>query len=128
MLTNAPSTLGKFETNRKDNVRSNGTLFDHFNIRNIRLWLNSRAYPYDQWKMNFVKNNYLDAYQRYVDFYKDFHNEPQTDPILDYVAFKQRPIFVLNCNRQAEPILGEDVTIKMEEQQIFHERVKPTAS
>ncbi|EFA11813.1 hypothetical protein TcasGA2_TC008592 [Tribolium castaneum] len=103
-----------FQTNRKNNPKSDVTLFDHCDVRSVRLWLNSNVYPYETWKLQFAKNKYLEAYQAYVDFYKEFNGKDRAEPILSYTDYTKRPIFVLDCSKQNEAIRSSTIDISLE--------------
>ena len=54
-----------FQTARKHNVNKN---FDHGNIRDIKLFLNSQSYPYGNLNLDITRNQYALLYDMYANF------------------------------------------------------------
>ncbi|XP_073979882.1 uncharacterized protein [Rhodnius prolixus] len=75
-----------FQTNKKNNVQSDMSQFNHCNISNVKLHLNSESY--------YAKEN---------------------QPILSKVQFRdEAPIIVIDCSRQSEAIRSSSVDIRIE--------------
>lgn len=107
-----------FQTNRKL-ITSNSSLFDHCNITNVKLHLNSVVYPYDNMDINFTKNNYSELFNMFLNFQSSYYNldKQQTlEPMFSRNTFKsQAPLIVLDCSRQADSIKsGSPVDIRIE--------------
>ncbi|XP_014295491.1 uncharacterized protein LOC106693249 [Microplitis demolitor] len=47
-----------FQTARKNDTTKNASVFDHCNIRDIKLFLNSQSYPYGNLNLNIANNEY----------------------------------------------------------------------
>lgn len=101
-----------FQTNRYGNLSANPTEFDHINITNIRLTLNSDYWPNERMALDFSKNEYSEIYKTYTDFYPSYAD--QKHPLVDYVAFKTRPLFVIDCSRREESMKSSTVDIKLD--------------
>ena len=103
-----------FQTNRKDNLKENPTLFDPINVRNIKVQLNGEYFPYESMGLNFDKNKYAEAFHNYAEFPSTFLNCIKQQPLLTYSAFKNRTLFVIDCSRRDESLKSSTVDVKVE--------------
>ncbi|XP_066599930.1 uncharacterized protein [Prorops nasuta] len=102
------------QTNRKDQISNQSHIFDHCNISNARLYLNSESYPYDNLNIDFDKNNYSLLYLMYSKF-KSVYYGLQEDNLLTLNKFKNiAPLIVINCSRQVESIKNGTVDIRID--------------
>lgn len=101
-----------FQTDRYGKISANPTEFDHVNISNIRLSLNSDYWPNERMTLDFSKNEYSEAYKSYTDFYSSYSNKKH--PLIEYVAFKTRPLFVIDCSRREESMKSSMVDVKVD--------------
>ncbi|XP_030767153.1 uncharacterized protein LOC115890929 [Sitophilus oryzae] len=102
-----------FQTDRKDNSKASVSEFDHLNLRNIRLWLNSEIYPFENQNFDFKKKRYTEAFQIYCDFQKIFYGRNTSFPLFNYDSFEKFPIFVIDSSKQ-EDIKSSTVDVKLE--------------
>lgn len=102
-----------FQTGRKDNRLRDISHFDNINITNIRLWLNSEVYPFENQHFDFTKNKYTEAFQLYTDFQKLFYGRNISFPMFNYATFVKYPIFVIDSSRQEDTKLST-VDVKLE--------------
>lgn len=103
-----------FQTNRRNNKDSDASAFDHINISDIKLTLNSDVYPYERMALNFEKDRYQTAYRNYLKFQSSYNETGVSFPLLDYKSFKESPIFVLDCSKQSEALKSATVDIKLD--------------
>lgn len=102
------------QTNRKNNKTKDSTIFDHCNLTNVTLFLNSSYYPYDAMNLKFEENKYSILYDMYARFRQSFYNLP-IDPLLDVNNFKEKaPLFVIDCSRQNENLKTGPVDVRLE--------------
>ncbi|XP_066590650.1 uncharacterized protein [Prorops nasuta] len=102
------------QTNRKDQISNQSHIFDHCNISNVRLYLNSESYPYDNLNIDFDKNNYSLLYLMYSKF-KSAYYGLQEDNLLTLNKFKNiAPLIVIDCSRQVESIKNGTVDIRID--------------
>ncbi|XP_066581325.1 uncharacterized protein [Prorops nasuta] len=102
------------QKNRKDQISNQSHIFDHCNISNVRLYLNSESYPYDNLNIDFDKNNYSLLYLMYSKF-KSAYYGLQEDNLLTLNKFKNiAPLIVTDCSRQVESIKNGTVDIKID--------------
>ncbi|XP_073984360.1 uncharacterized protein [Rhodnius prolixus] len=103
-----------FQTNRKHNFTADPTIFDQCNITNVKLFLNSQAYPYHDLNVNYNKNYYSSIYYMYQDFQNSYYGR-ENNPLLCKHMFKDlAPIIVIDCSRQSEAIRSSSVDIRIE--------------
>jgi hypothetical protein len=92
-----------FQGNRKDNHREDATKLDHMNIVDLKVYINSQSYPYEQMNLDFAKKRYTEIYKMYSEFQSQFYwNRHQCQPLLDYASFKERTMFVIDTSRYNE--------------------------
>lgn len=102
------------QTNRKNNKTKDNAVFDHCNISNVKLYLNSYYYPYDALNLQFKENKYSILYDMYTRFRQSFYNLP-IDPLLNLQKFKEKaPLFVIDCSRQNENLKTGPVDVRLE--------------
>lgn len=103
-----------FQTNKKANMKENASHFNHCNLTNLKLHLNSVSYPYDDLKLDFSKNHYALLYDMYARFQESYYNMPAR-PLLGKDAFeKYAPLVVIDCSKQNESIRAAPVDIRLE--------------
>jgi hypothetical protein len=105
-----------FQTDRKNNMTKDCSKFDHCNLTNVKLYLNSEIYPYDNLNLNFDNNQFALLYEMYADFQKAYY-ETKCEPLLSPHNFKKdAPLIVINCNNQKENLrtLGGAVDCRLE--------------
>lgn len=102
----------KYLNNRQQSI----TQFTNANIRNIRVHLNSKVYPYDNLNLNFTKGNYLPAYYLYSCFQKSYYNckDREVRPYLDVNDFHKLPFFVIDVSKQNESVKFATIDLKIE--------------
>lgn len=102
------------QTNRRNRKNRNCSLFDHCNLTNVTLFLNSQYYPYESLNLKFNENKYSILYEMYTKFRQSYYNLP-SDPLLDINSFKGKaPLFVIDCSRQNETLKTGPVDVRLE--------------
>lgn len=101
-----------FQTNKYGKISENPIEFDHVNISNIRLSLNSDFWPNERMTLDFSKNEFSEAYKNYADFNVSYSETKH--PLVSYVEFKTRPLFVIDCSRREESMKSSMVDIKLD--------------
>lgn len=103
-----------FQTARKNDAKKNSSKFDHCQIRNIKLFLNSQSYPYGDLNLNINNNQYALLYDMYSNFQTSYYNK-EAEPILTKKKFLQEaPLCVIDCSKQNEAIKSGPVDIRLE--------------
>lgn len=103
------------QTNRKNQINRNMTQFDHCNLRNVKVFLNSTYFPYENLNLNFNNNNYSLLYDQYAKFHQSYYGR-QPNPLLGFEQFKSiAPLFVIDCSRQVDNLkAGGSVDVRIE--------------
>ncbi|XP_020296348.1 uncharacterized protein LOC109861206 [Pseudomyrmex gracilis] len=63
------------QTGRKNVVSRDCLRFDHCNLSNVKLFLNSEFYPYDDLNLDFSKERYAVLYNMYVKFIRPYKRD-----------------------------------------------------
>lgn len=102
------------QTDRKNNSSKDMSRFDRCDISNVRVYLNSERYPYDNLNINFSSNHFATLYEMYSNFqqsYYDKDSEPLLSP-LEYLT--DAPLIVIDCSRQKDTLQTSAVEIRIE--------------
>lgn len=105
-----------FQTNRKNTPARMMSQFDHCNLTNIKLYLNSEVYPYDNLNINFDNKQWTILYEMYTQFQKSYYYKNQNEPCLSPENYLQMaPLVVIDCSRQNDDVIkGGAVDIRIE--------------
>lgn len=99
----------------KMNVRNqHATRLTHANITNIKAHLNSSEYPYQRMNLNFDQNDYIIAFINYKRFQASYYGKSSNNCLLDYDAFKNTPVFVIDCSNQPISLKESPIDIRIE--------------
>lgn len=102
------------QTNRKSNKSKDSSVFDHCDVTNVTLFLNSQYYPYEPLGLKFSENKYSILYEMYVKFRQSYYSSP-IDPLLDLKDFKEKaPLFIIDCSRQNDCLKTGPVDVRLE--------------
>ncbi|KAJ8915578.1 hypothetical protein NQ315_012463 [Exocentrus adspersus] len=103
-----------FHTDRKNKSNRNFSHFDHFNLINMKLYLNSEMFPYDNLNINFENNLIATLYDMYAKFQRSYY-EKENEPIFTPSEFKKfTPLVVIDCSHQNESLKSGSVEIRLE--------------
>nr|DAC81446.1 TPA_asm: hexon [Spodoptera moth adintovirus 1] len=103
------------QTNRKNNAGSDMSQFDHCYIRDVRVYLNSTYFPYENLNASFSNNKIALIYEQYTRFQQSYYGR-RSEPLLSEKQFKDlAPLFVVDCSRQADNLkTGPVVDVRVE--------------
>lgn len=103
-----------FHTDRKNQQNKNMTLFDHCNLTNVKLYLNSEQFPYESINANFKNKQFIILYEMYTKFQASYYNR-SSEPLLTPEQFlNEHTIIVIDCSRQSEVLNTGAVDIRLE--------------
>lgn len=103
-----------FQTNRQT-VASFSDVYDHCNIRHVKLHLNNECFPYDTITNDFANHHYVELYHAFAAIQKSYYPGQGENPIShNYGDFGGYPIFTFDCSRTDESLLGGAVDIRLE--------------
>lgn len=103
-----------FQTEKRDSLKSNMSEFDDVNLRNIKVFLNSERYPYNDLNVDISKNRFAVLYEMYSQFHTSYYGKSDA-PLFDPVKFKSiAPIAYINCSHQKESLQAGPVVMRVE--------------
>lgn len=107
-----------FQTNRNNVITANKSQFDHCDLSDLKVFLNSECYPYESLNINFTNEQFAVLYDMYVRFQRTYYHDRlgyNSTPLLTYDEYRaQAPIFVIDCSRQNESLKKSIVDIRIE--------------
>lgn len=116
-----------FQTNRSGKLSKNMSEYDHCNIKNIRVYLNTERYPYDNLNIDFDNNHYATLYDMYSRFQSTYYNK-RNEPLLSLNDFKTKaPLIVVNCSNQKDYIQANAVVFRLEFETVTNVAANTTA-
>uniref|UniRef100_A0ABD2WGN1 Double jelly roll-like domain-containing protein n=1 Tax=Trichogramma kaykai TaxID=54128 RepID=A0ABD2WGN1_9HYME len=92
-----------FQTNRKAIRENDASLFDHYNLTNVKLFLNSQYYPYNNLNINVALSPYAALYDMYVNFQPGYYGKTPK-PMFDTRKFIDSPLVVIDWSKQNESL------------------------
>lgn len=104
------------QKNRKNHLTTDMSHFDHCNLVNLKVYLNSDVFPYDNLNLDFDNNKYAILYDMFSQFQKSYYHKNDSDLCISPKTFKENTtLVVVDCSRQGEDILkGGAVDIRIE--------------
>ena len=103
-----------FQTARNNELQANVSEFDHCDIRNVKLFLNSQYYPYGDLNLDMNNNHFVLLYEMYANFQASFYGK-NIEPILNLTSFKNvAPLIVFDCSKQNEILKSAPVDVRLE--------------
>ncbi|KAM0727942.1 hypothetical protein ACS0PU_005411 [Formica fusca] len=102
------------QTGRKNAVSKDITTFD-CKLTNVKLYLNSEFYPYDDLNLDFDKNRFALLFDMYSRFRKSYYGCDNDDVLLNISKFLHcGPLAVIDCSRQNESVKNSTVDVRLE--------------
>lgn len=103
------------QTDRKNLAEKDMSQFDHCNLRDVKVYLNSSYFPYESFNVNFPNSKFALIYEQYVKFQQSYYGR-RSEPLLTASEFKEKaPLFVIDCSRQSENLKsGPVVSVRVE--------------
>ncbi|XP_034934686.1 uncharacterized protein [Chelonus insularis] len=103
-----------FQTARKNDATKNSSQFDHCNLRNVKLFLNSQCYPYGNLNLDIAHNQYALLYDMYKNFQESYYGK-DSEPLLTKEQFiGKAPLIVIDCSKQNESLKSGPVDVRIE--------------
>ncbi|XP_011859488.1 PREDICTED: uncharacterized protein LOC105556981 [Vollenhovia emeryi] len=102
------------QTSRKNIMSQNMSQFSHCKLSNVKLYLNSECYPYDDMN-DFDKNKWSSLYNAFSQFRKSYFGNEVLMPGLTTDNFlEQGPFVIIDCSRQNESVKSATVDVRLE--------------
>lgn len=94
------------QTDKRNQAAADGSHFDHCDVSDVKVTLNSEVYPYENLNLNFGANIYAVLYDMFLRFMSSYYNDRTiTTPLLDLKTFKEKgTLYVFDCSRQNETL------------------------
>lgn len=103
-----------FQTDRKNKRNKNASHFDHCDITDVKLHLNSQCYPYGNLNLNIGQNQYALLYEMYANFQSTYYSR-DAEPLLNKTQFlKYAPLTMIDCSKQNDSLKSGSVDIRLE--------------
>lgn len=103
-----------FQTKRRMSQTANASHFDHCNITNMQLFLNSQHYPYGNLNLDIGRNQFAILYNMYSNFKNAYYNR-ESKPLLTRNNFiTYAPLFVIDCSKQNDALKHAPVDVRLE--------------
>lgn len=107
-----------FQTNRNNRILADKSRFDHCQLNDLKVYLNSECYPYESLNLNFDNEQISVLYDMYVRFQESFyHDRPAccAAPTLTLEEFRNNaPLIVIDCSHQNEALKKGIIDIRIE--------------
>jgi len=89
--------------------------FDHCKLNNVKLYLNSDCYPYDDTNLDFDKNRWSILYGTYARFYRNYYGYDYLEPNQTVTFYRHNgPFVIIDCSLQIESIKNATVVVRIE--------------
>ncbi|XP_071579967.1 uncharacterized protein [Temnothorax nylanderi] len=103
------------QTGRKNVMSADTSRFDYCNLTNLKLYLNSEVYPYDDMNLDFDKHRWAILYDMYARFCKGYYGYEYLEPSLTVSTFlRNGPFVIIDCSRQNESVKNATVDVRIE--------------
>lgn len=107
-----------FQTNRNNRIAADKSRYDHCHLSDLKVFLNSESYPYENLNVNFTNNQYALLYDMYCRFQETYYHDRGSHSATPLLSFQEyaanAPIIVIDCSRQNESLKNSVVDIRIE--------------
>jgi len=98
-----------FQTARKNDISKDMACFDACNLKNLRVYLNSQYFPYEN-----VLGDMCIFYDMFARFQTSYYGK-NPSPVVDLENFKSKvPLYVVDCSKQNDTIKSGSVELRLE--------------
>ncbi|XP_060878159.1 uncharacterized protein LOC132950654 [Metopolophium dirhodum] len=99
-----------FQTDQKNNITLDAGRFDHCRLKNLKVYLNSEAYPYEDFRADFQNKQTSLMYKAYTDFQKSYYERDYCEPLLSKDIYQNHvPIIVVDLSHQNDNVNSSTV-------------------
>ena len=103
-----------FQTNRKGQALQNASRFDHYNISDVKLFLNSQYYPYDNMNLDISRNQYASLYGMFANFQHAYYGKEPEPMVRKFYFLTYIPLIVIDCSKQNKSLKSAPVDVRVE--------------
>lgn len=105
--------LFALQSGEKNKLSVRHSKFNMCDLVNVRLYLNSEMYPYDDMNLDFNKNKFAILYDMYAKFAKSYYGNGE--PLFDYESFiLYGPVVAIDCSRQNDTVKSATVDVRLD--------------
>ena len=113
-----------FQAGRDGKLAQDTSHYDDIYLTNVRVFLNSIKYPYDNLNENIGKHELCTLYDMYARFQESYY-EKESEPLLSLEKFSSRaPIVVIDCSKQPESIAYQTQSVNVRVELDAHANIK----
>ena len=80
----------------------NPSRFDHCNISDVKLFLNSQHYPYGNMNLDIAKNQYAALYDMFANFQHSYYGKDPEPIVRKFDYLTHIPLTIIDCSKQNE--------------------------
>ncbi|XP_024881475.1 uncharacterized protein LOC112460820 [Temnothorax curvispinosus] len=103
------------QTGRRNEFAGDASRFDHCELANVKLYLNSEFYPYDDVNVDFESDKFAVLYEMYAKFRGAYYGNDRDDALFSPREFARvAPLAVIDCFRQNESVKSATVDVRIE--------------
>ncbi|KAE9521894.1 hypothetical protein AGLY_017701, partial [Aphis glycines] len=103
------------QTSRKNNIETDAGRFDHCQLKNLKVHLNSEVYPYEDFRADFKNNTTTLLYKANTDFQKSYYERDYCEPLLSKHIFQNYvPIVVVDLSYQNDNVKSSTVDLRID--------------
>jgi hypothetical protein len=103
------------QTGRRNDFAGDASRFDHCALTNIKLYLNSEFYPYDDVNANFEDDKFAVLYEMYAKFRGAYYGDSRDHALFSVREFARiAPLVVIDCSHQNESVKSATVDVRIE--------------
>ncbi|KAL4123298.1 hypothetical protein QTP88_015496 [Uroleucon formosanum] len=89
--------------------------YDACSLTNVKAYINSVEYPYEDFNESFDKNLFTMFYQNYIDFQKHYYERDNSQPCLSREKYKELgPFICIDCSRQTDDAKISNVDLRLD--------------
>ena len=103
-----------FQTDKRNNEQESPSTFDHINLKNIYVTLNSRRYPEVDYNISFAKQQFSRVYGDAVEFRNKFYGLDDLMSSLNMMPHEYKdsyPLYVFDVSKQSERLKNTTIDI-----------------
>ncbi|XP_071579518.1 uncharacterized protein [Temnothorax nylanderi] len=103
------------QTGWRNEFTEDSLRFDHCALANVKLYLNSKFYPYDDVNADFESDKFAVLYEMYAKFRGAYYGDGRDDALFSPCEFARvAPLVVVDCSRQNETVKSATVDVRIE--------------
>ncbi|XP_071575602.1 uncharacterized protein [Temnothorax nylanderi] len=103
------------QTGRQNEFTDDSSRFDHCALANVKLYLNSEFYPYDDVNADFESDKFAVLYEMYAKFRGAYYGDSRDNTLFFPREFARvAPLVVIDCSRQNEAVKSATVDVRIE--------------